>query len=65
MKLKDKKKVIYNPEGLTSEQREFIERHEGDPQTVCSDFAERFVGWEITRRLVRQVRKRQQQREAA
>jgi hypothetical protein len=60
-----KTKIIYNPVGLNSEQKEYVEGHEGDPETVRSDFAERFKGCEITRKLVRQVRKRQQQRDAA
>jgi len=62
---KKKIKVIYSPEGLNAEQRAFIERHSGIPEDVCFDFAERFIGWKITRKLVRQVRKRQQQQRAA
>ena len=59
---KTKTKAIYSPEGLNSEQRAYIERHEGDPEVVCFDFAEKFKGWVITPKLVRQVRKRRQQR---
>jgi len=62
---KKKTEAIYSPKGLNAEQRAFIERHEGTPEDVCFDFAEKFIGWQITCKLVRQVRKRQQQREAA
>lgn len=63
--LRKKTTVIYNTERLNAEQREFVERHQGNPEDVCFDFSDRFIGFEITRKLVRQVRKRQRQRTAA
>jgi len=60
--LKKKTTVIYSPEGLNSEQREFIEDHNGELEQVRFEFAEKFVGYDITCKLVRQVRKRQNQR---
>jgi len=61
---KKKAVVVYDPRKLKSEQRVFIDNHNGRPEDVCFDFAEKF-GFKITRRLVRQARKIQRQQAAA
>jgi hypothetical protein len=63
--LRKRTTVIYSPKGLNAEQKAFIDGHNGKPGEVCFDFAERFIGCEVTRKLVRQFRKRQQQQAVA